>query len=491
MRSLLLMAALAAAVSGAEPIARRPDELHFAAREFTPPEAAQFRHKLSNGATAFLVEDHEFPLINISVLIKTGSYLDPAGKDGLAALVGHQMSAGGAGSRTPAAFEEESAFLAAQIRSGVGDFEGDASLNCLTKDIDSGLALFINMLRRPRFDEARLALAKSQMLQSLERRNDSTASIEQREFARLLRGDKHFSTRPVTKASLASIARQDLIDFHGHYYYPSNFVLAVSGDFDTPQMLAKLEQALGGWQNREGRIPDPPAPDFTPKPGVYVVNKKDVNQARVRLGHAGVSFRNPDHIALEVMNGMLGGNSFTSHIFARIRTDEGLAYSAGSSFTPGTFYDGLFLAAFQSKSPSAAQAAAIVLEEMRRMQTGTVSREELETAISHAVETFPVRFSTARQKAGQFASDYYSKRPEDYWRNYRRRVSAVTAADVQRVARQYLHPDDLVILVVGDVETILRGNPDRPQYSIAKLAGSRGITRIPLPDPLTMVYPAN
>jgi predicted Zn-dependent peptidase len=149
----------------------------------------------------------------------------------------------------------------------------------------------------------------------------------------------------------------------------------------------------------------------------------------------------------------------------------------------------LFLAAFQSKSPSAAQAVAIVIEEMQRMQTTKVSPDELKIAIDHAVEAFPARFATARQRAGQFASDFYSKLPQDYWQTYRQRVSALTADEIQRVARKYLHPDQLVILAVGDVDTILRGNPDRPQYSLAKLAGDRGVTRIPLPDPLTMVYP--
>ena len=346
------------------------------------------------------------------------------------------------------------------------------------------------MLRNPGFDEGRLKLAKSQALQGLERRNDSTASIEAREFERLLRGEKHFSTAPMTKATLDAISRQDLIDFHGRYYYPANFVLAVSGDFDTKRMLAKLEQAFGNWPNRAEHIPDPPAPNFTPKPGVYLVNKKDVNQARVTMGHLGIALSNPDHIAVDLMNAILGGSPLNSRIFARVRTDEGLAYSARSAFFPGTFYDGLFEASFQSKSPSAAQAAAIVMEEMRRMQSTQVTPEELTRAINHAVEGLPARFSTARQKAGQFASDFYTKRPEDYWRKYRDRVRAVTADDIERVARKYLHPDQLVIVAVGDLDTVLRGNPDRPEYSIAKLAGDRGPVRIPLPDPLTMVYPA-
>jgi zinc protease len=489
-KRILLFGALLGIAVGADPIARHPRELKFPLREYTPPRAAEFRHKLSNGATAFLVEDHEFPLINISVLIRTGDYLEPSDKTGLAQLMGGQMRAGGTKTKPPSTFDEETAFLAALIGSNVSDVSGSASLNCLSKDVDAGLALFVDMLRNPGFAEDRLKLAKSQMLQSLERRNDSTQSIERREFQRLLRGDKHFTTARVTKASLEAISRQDLIEFHDRYYYPSNFVLAVSGDFDTKQMAAKLEKALEGWPNLDTRIPDPPKPDFTPKPGVYVVDKKDANQGRVQMGHLGVAISNPDHLALGVMNGILGGNGFTSRIMERVRSDEGLAYSVGSSFLAGTYYEGVFTVGFQSKSASVAQAIAIVAEEIERLRTTKPGAEELSTAISHAIEALPLRFSTPGLKAAQFANDYYTKLPEDYWQKYSQRVGAVTADEVQRVAQKYLHPDQLAMLAVGDVDTMLRGNPDRPQFSITKTAGDRGVVRIPLPDPLTMVYPA-
>ena len=466
-----------------------PRALRFPTREFTPPRAADYRHKLSNGAMAFLVEDHEFPLINLSVMIRTGDYLEPAGKTGLAQLTGAQMRSGGTKSKPAAAFDEEAAFLAAQISSGIGDISGHASLNCLSKDIDSGLALFVDMLRNPAFAEDRLKLAKNQMLQSLARRNDNTSSIERREYQRLLRGDKHFTTAEVTKASLEAIARQDLVEFHDRYYYPSNFVLAVSGDFDTKQMVAKLEKAFAEWPNHDARIPDPPKPEFTPVPGLYMVDKKDANQGRVHMGHLGVTISNPDHIALGIMNGILGGNGFSSRILERVRSDEGLAYSADSTFQAGTYYEGTFSVSFQSKSPSVAQAITIVNEEIERLRATKVGAEELSTAIGHAVEALPLRFASPGLKAAQFAGDYYSKLPEDYWQKYSERVKAVTADEVQRVARKYLHPDKLVILAVGDVDTIQRGNADRSQYSIAKLAGGRGVVRIPLPDPLTMVYP--
>ena len=158
-------------------------------------------------------------------------------------------------------------------------------------------------------------------------------------------------------------------------------------------------------------------------------------------------------------------------------------------FHAGTYYEGVFSVGFQSKSPSVAQAITIVNEEIERLRTTKVGAEELSLAINTAVEGLPLRFATPGQKAAQFANDYYSKLPEDYWQKYSQRVTAITADEIQRVARKYLQPDKLAILAVGDVDTMLRGNPDRPQYSIAKLAGERGVVPIMLPDPLTMVYP--
>ncbi|MEX2260481.1 MAG: pitrilysin family protein [Bryobacteraceae bacterium] len=485
--SVIVAAVLAAGADGDLP--RHPRDLKFQALTYQPPRAADHRHKLSNGAVAFLVEDHDLPLVQISVMVRTGAYLEPPGKVGLAQLTGSQMRSGGTKSKPPAVFDEEAAFLAANISSSISDLQGQASLNCLAKDLDAGLALLVDMMRNPGFAEDRLTLAKSQALQSMERRNDSTPGIESREFTRLMRGDKHFTALPTTKASVESITRDDLAAFHSRYYYPGNFIFAVSGDFKTSEMLAKLEKAFGGWPNRTDAIPEVPKPQHTPQPGIYLVNKKEVNQGRVRMGHLGVTMDNPDHLAITVMNSILGGGGFTSRITSRVRSDEGLAYQAGSIFQHGTYYEGTFGVVFQSKSPTVAQAITIVSEEIDRIRREKVTGEELQTEVSLAIESFPRRFATAGAKAGQFAQDYFTKRPEDYWEKYRGRLRALTPDKIQGVAQKYLHPDKLVILAVGDVDTILKGNPDKPEYTFAKLGGGREPVRIPLPDPLTMMYP--
>lgn len=489
--ALVLLAAPAAllAQAGQQGIPVHPRELKYTTLTYTPPKRASYRHVLSNGVVVYAVEDHDLPLVNISTLVRTGSYLDPAGKEGLAALVGSQMRAGGAGKMTAEQFDEAADFLAAQLSSGVGSTQGSANVNLLAKDVDKGLGLYVDMLRTPAFQESRLKLAKSQILQAMERRNDDTSGIEAREWGRLLNGTEHFTSKETTKASVESITRQDLVDFHQKYFQPGGFIIAASGDFNTKELLAKLEAAFKGWPASKQAIPDVPKPTQTPVAGIYTIHKADVNQGRVSLGHTGTTRDNPDAYALEVMNDILGGGGFSSRIMSRVRSDEGLAYSAGSSYGMGVYYPGTFRASFQSKSASTSQAIQIVLDEINRMRTSKVSADELETTKNSLVETFPRIFSTAGQIAGTFAQDEYTKRPADYWDTYRQRVAALTADDVQRVAQKYLDPSRLVILVVGNIDDITRGNPEHPEYSLTKLAATGQIRRIPLPDPLTMVYP--
>jgi predicted Zn-dependent peptidase len=440
---------------------------------------------LSNGVVAYFVEDHDLPLVNVVAIVKVGDYLEPEGKTGLAQLTGRLMRTGGTQNRSAEEFDEEADFLAANISSSIGGWSGSASVNSLSKDLDQALGLFFEMLKTPGFQPDRVDLAKSQVLQQLERRNDRTGSIEQREWARLMRGDDHFTTAQMTKSSVESIDREAMVEFHSRYYHPGNYIFAVSGDFDTEAMKQKLESAMAGWTVAE-MAPPVPAPGHKPVGGVYMVNKSDVNQGRVSIGHLGIELGNPDEYAIDLMNDILGGSGFTSRILSRVRSDEGLAYSAGSSFTTGVFFPGQFRAFFQSKSSTCSEAAQIILDEVNRIRTERVTDEELETVKTSAIETFPRRFASSSAVANTFASAELVGRDLSYYATYRDKIRQVTAEDVTRVAQQYLHPDQMVILAVGNVEEMLKGNPDKPQYSFEKMGMIR---QVPLPDPLTMEYP--
>jgi predicted Zn-dependent peptidase len=489
MRLSLLLTPLFLAATVALPAAEipdRPEKLVFPPLTYEPPSPAQFRVPLKCGAIAYVVPDHELPLVNISVLVHTGDYLVPAGKEGLAGLTGYLLARGGTQAKTAEQMEERLAFLAARLDSGVGDTEGHVGLNLLAKDLDEGLALLREVLSTPRFQDDKIVLRKQQMLQDMKQRNDESAAIEGREAQRLAFGDKFFLNQLATAASVESITRADLEEFHRKWFAPQNFVLAVSGDFERDAMVQKLETLFADWPfPGEKPPPVPTDPAFAPH-GVYLVNK-DVNQARVEVLLPGVLRDNPDMIPIVVMNDILGGGGFTARLMTRVRSDEGLAYGAYSRFQGGVYYPLPCTAALQTKSRTAAYAVSIVLQEMKSLAAAPVADTEINTTKRSLVDTFPRKFASKAQIAGTFALDEftgrYAKDPE-FWKNFRARVEAVTQADVQRVAAKYLPTDRTAILVVGQKDDILKGHPDH-EVTLKSLGGGE-IIELPLRDPLTL-----
>ena len=485
----LFLAVTAAAGPAAAQIPDHPDKLLFAPIAFTPPDPRAHRVVLKNGMVVYIAEDHTLPLVNISLIVRTGGYLEPAGKAGLASLTGSQIRRGGSVSLTAEQLDERLDFLAANVSTGIGDTSGQASLNSLRDNLDESLRLFVELLKQPRFQEDRLALAKEQALQGLKKRNDDAADIEQAEWNVLLYGEGHFTNRFVTPATLAAIGRQDLVDFHRRYFHPANMIAAVAGDFSRAEMIRKLEAAFAGWPGGKPAVPPVPSEIATARPGLYRM-EKDIPQGRVTLGLPAVRRDSPDIYALEVMNEILGGSGFTSRITRTVRSNEGLAYQAGSGLRFGVYYPGAFRAVFQSKSRSVARAAGLVLEEIRKIREGAVTDEELDTVRRNLIETFPSNFESRAQAMSLFAADAYTGRDPSFWLTYRDRIRAVSAADVQRVAQAHLVPEKMVILVVGNQKEIDLGD-DKTRQRLAELAAGGNVVVLPLRDPLTMKRPAN
>ncbi len=485
--ALLLLALLPSAPAAAQAIPDHPDKLVFQPIAFQPPVAKDHRVVLKNGMVVYIAEDRALPLVNIALTVRVGSWLEPAGKEGLAGFTGSQMRRGGTKSLTAEQLDERLEFLAAQVSTGIGPTSGSAGLNCLSDNLDEALAIFVEMLREPRFQEDRLALAKEQALQEMKKRNDDSADIEGREWGVLLYGGDFFTNRFTTEASVKGLARDDLASFHRQYFTPANMIAAVSGSFTRAEMVKKLETAFAGWPSPKTAARPIPATISPAAPGLYRV-EKDVNQGRVSIGLPTVKRDHPDVAALEVMNEILGGSGFTSRITKTVRSDEGLAYSAGSGFAPGIWYPGRFRAAFQSKSRSVPYATSLVLGEIRKMREGTVSAEELETIKNNLVQTFPSSFASKAQSMAIFASDEYTKRDPLYWSTYRDRIQAVTAADVQRVAREHLVPEKMILLVVGKQAEIDLGD-EKHKVTLAELAPGGKVTTLPLRDPMTMKAP--
>jgi zinc protease len=488
---LLATASLAAGqpqrVEESSGIPARPEDLVFNELHFVVPNGNDYQHRLSNGVVVYVAEDHTLPLVRLGIQLREGGYLDPPGKIGLAALTGGLIRTGGTESSSPGDFDEQVEFLAASLSSYGGDAQAGARLSCITPVLDDSLELFFDMLRHPRFDAERLAIEKGNVLEQMRQRNDDADDILGREWGFLLYGKDHYSSRRMTESDLESISRDDIVTFHEAYWRPENMIVTVSGDVDTDGILKTLETYLRDWPGRgaDNHWP-PPEPTHSPVPGVYYV-EKDIPQGKVRIGHLvpqWSDWTNPDRAAIQVMDEILGSSGFTSRIVKRVRSDEGLAYSARSNFSFDPLEPGTFTISFQSKNATVALAAQIALEEVRRMQAEPVSDEELTIAKNSLVETFPRRFESAAQIASIFSTDSFYGRSHDYWQRWRSEVESVTTDDVLRVSKSYLHPDDVVFLIVGKWDEIAPGDPDG-RASMKEFFGGE-VTHLPLRDPLTL-----
>jgi zinc protease len=478
--------AQAQAATTATNIPDRPEKLSFPPLEFQPPAAEPYRVPLQTGPVVYIAEDRELPLINLTILVRTGHWVEPEGKEGLTDLAGSLLTRAGTEARTAEELEERLAFLAAQLGSGIQGAAGSVSLNLLSKDLDEGLTILREVLTQPRFQADRVELHKQQMLQGMKQRNDHSASIESMEQSILAYGAHFWDNRYQTADSVASITREDLLEFHRRWFFPSNFTLAVSGDFDRAVILPKLEKLFSDWP--WSGTPPPPIPQDIKMadPGVYVVNK-EVNQGRVSLVLPGIMRGTPDSAAVLMMNDILGGSGFASRLVNRIRSDEGLAYSVGSTFTPGTYFPYAFVASLQTKSATVAYATSIVMEEIKRIAAEPVRAEELENAQRGFIDRLPRNFASKAQIVGLLANEEYTGRyatHPNYWQTVVAQVKAVTRDDVQRVAQKYLTPERLVILVVGDKAEILKGHPDHA-VKLTDFGGGK-LTELPLRDPLTL-----
>lgn len=486
-RPLIPVVLLAAVLCGEAPIPPRPEQLNIRPLSFQTPRAKDFKVRLRNGIPAFIVPDPDGqPIVRLTVMYRGGSYLDPAGKEGLATLFGNQIRRGGTQITPAERLDERLDFLATGIHGRCGATSGSLSLEVLEKDLKEGLAFFMQVLTRPAFDQRRLELGKQSLNQDLVQRNDSANSVSNYQFGYLLRGEGHFSSAQVTGESLARITREDLRAFHARILHPANLVVTASGRIERKAFKALLEETLGSLKpSQAARVSPPvPAPAFTRKPGLYLC-QKDVPQSVVALALPGLRRSDPDWPAALIMNELLGGGGVNSRLMKKIRNDEGLTYGISTRLETGTFWKGDLLCRFQTKNRSVSYALRLIQAEIERMKRELVGEQEFQAVKGGLVRAFPSRFSDAESVASLFATQTLNGLPEDYFLDYRERIQAVTREEVQRMAKKYLDTDQMVLLVVGDLKLIKEGDAKDHPGPLGKGLPLSLVT-LPLRDPLSM-----
>ncbi|THI83598.1 MAG: insulinase family protein [Nitrospira sp. CG24A] len=430
-----------------------PRQMTFKSVEFTPPEPD--RVVFENGMVVYLLEDHELPLISMTATMRTGGWLDPAEKVGLASLTGSVMRTGGGGGLSAEQVDAELEQFAGGLGISIGRQSGSASLDVLSKDLKRGIQIFTGLIRTPAFEPARVELAKLQTIEGIRRRQDNPGAIVGREFGKLLYGEDHPSAWESSIGSITRITRDDLVAFHRKTIHPNGMIVGVTGDFDTSVMLALLRDIFGDW--KQGEVPVLKIADVPqsqpPKPIVRFVNK-ETSQTHLRLGHLSIKQHDPDYVSLAIANDILGGSSFRSRLFNDVRTKRGLAYSVGSRLNTGVHDQGVWLMRAETKLPSTQEVIARFVANMERMRTELVTDNELAEAKEAYVNSFVFSFGSPSAIVGRLIELEYDGLPKDFLQQVRARVVALSKEEILAAAKKHFNPERLTIVAVGSGEAL-------------------------------------
>ena len=418
-------------------------------RDFEVPEPE--RVQLENGMTVFLLEDHELPQVNATAQIGVGSVYEPAEKRGLASITGTVMRTGGTESMAPDSLNTVLENIGATVETSIGETSGSAYMSTLADHVDTVLPVFAEVLRQPAFAEDRVQQAKSRIKSGISRRNDNASSIVGRVFDKVLYGEDSPYARTPELYTVDRVQRQDLVDFHDQYFHPNNVILSVWGDFDADQMEQKLREQFGEWEAPDDvEPPTPPEPDAQRAHSVNFVQKGDINQSKIRMGHPGeITRRSDDYASVQMMNEVLSGG-FSGRLFQEVRREKGLAYSVGGAYTAGYNRPGRFYAGIASQSASTVEATEAVMTEVERMREEPPTEEELGLAKDSYLNSFVFNFDSEREILGRRATYEYYDYPTDFLQQTRDAIEEVTPDDVLSAAKTYLHPDESHILIVGN-----------------------------------------
>ncbi len=433
-------------LSGCAPSRLRPDQiasppLHFALPEIKPVT-------LTNGIRVYFKEDHELPLIHLTVMAPGGAIDDPAEKVGLASLLAKSLRTAGAGSRSADQIDTDLEQLAADFSVSADTYAVTLDLSLLASDLERGLDLLHAVLRTPAFEQARIELARKQMLEAIRRQNDHPQSIASRTLLRAIYGDHPLGRTP-TEETVQAISREDLLAAYQESFSPEKLWIAVSGDFNRAQLMTELEARFASWPAQK-RVPRILPPLTGGNVGVLIHGQKELPQSVVMLGQIGVDKVASDLHAVRVMNFILGGGGFNSRMMKEIREERGLAYSVYSYFQVGRLLPGPFIAQCETKSSTTIEALELMLAAMETIRTQPVRAEELQVAKESLNNSFVFSFTNPHDVVTQaMRLDFYDY-PGDYLESYRDKVAALTFTDIQQAARDHLQPERMSIVLIGN-----------------------------------------
>jgi zinc protease len=421
-----------------------PGKITYKPLSFTPPRAE--RIKLDNGLVLYILENHELPLVKITAVIRTGSSFDPPEKEGLAELTGNVIRTGGIKGMTGSALDETLESMAATLHISINRDSGVVSMSVLKKDREKGLEFLSRILMNPVFEAEKVTLAKELKIEELRRVSDDPQKLAFREFSRLIHEGSPRG-RLATINSVNNILREDLIRCHQLFYQPKRLMISISGDIDKKEAETLVTRYFGNWPSSEEKVDPPPIP--RPKAGMIYTLPKDLPQSIVIFGWLAPTKKSGQFFPMEIIDFIVGSGGFHSRIFQEIRTNRGLAYSAGSFYTAKSDY-GLFGAYALTKSESTLEVLSLLQSILKDIGQKSLRPKELEMTKSSILNRFVLSFTSANQIVQQQLMIEYEDLPDDYFITYRNNINNVTAENVRKAAAQYLDPGKAIILIIGN-----------------------------------------
>lgn len=424
---------------------QRPDDLNFKPLEFSIEYPEKFF--LNNGIQVYFKEDSELPLLDVSVVVAAGTVGVPDKQAGAAQLLAALLRSGGAGLWSAEQLDGQLEGLAADVQINASTYTTTFNLSLLREDAEHGLAILAAMLRQPRFDKQRFEISRQQMLESIRRRGDHAGSL-----AQLLLVSRLYAGHPLAsfsrQQSVAALTIADLKRYYQRYFTPQSTRIVITGALSSSEAQRWLNVAFGDWQ-RDGETQVLPAFNSTNPAGVILVHRP-LPQTTIILSEIGIEKDNPDLHAIQVMNYILGGGGFSSRLMREIRSNRGLAYSVYSYYSIGRRMQGPFVAGCETKNGSVAQVVNLMRQQMEQIRHHGISAQELQQAKDSLINSFVFAFDDSHTLATRIMNQEMYHYPEHYLEEYRHKIAAVSVADVQRVAQQYIHPDRQLMILIGD-----------------------------------------
>jgi zinc protease len=446
---LVALPSLALAQAKDWPSERPPQALPARDVKFPPYEI----RTLPNGLQVVAIQHHEQPIVTLRMLIRAGAASDPARKQGVAVLTAALLDQGTT-TRSASQIADTIDFIGGALGTGAGTDLSYANVLVMKDSLDVGFGLLSDVVRNPAFKQEELERQRGQAVSGLKVSYDDPDYVAGLVFDRLVYGFHPYGLpNNGTPDSLQSLTVEDLRKFHGEYYAPNNAILAVVGDVTPEEAFAGAQRIFGDWVKRDVPPTDTVVPP-EPTRRVVVVDKPDAVQTEVRVGHVALPRKHPDYLAFDLTMKILGGEG-ANRLQRVLRSERGLTYGASAEYQ-ALRQSGDFAANTDTRSDATGEVLKVIVDEITKLQKERVSDRELSDAQAYLTGNFPLTIETPEDIASQVLNAIFYGLPLSDIENYRELVNAITPDDIQRVARQYLRPDRLSVVLVGNASAFTK-----------------------------------